>query len=224
MNKSERRASDIFSKRATRILRVLLSYPSRGWTVRGIAKEASVSLGFTHAVLLALQQQGYIAHDERYRLLLVDPMRLLRRWAAYHQYTAVNKFTGYYTFDRGIEVFFRRIKKITERYALTSLAGAWLVAPYVRPATVDIYVPSVNANPQVAAALQLQPVEKGGNVRLVAPYDEGVFYKTQLIGRLRVVSDIQLYVDLYNYPARGEEAAEKILPLIEKLWAKTLLR
>jgi hypothetical protein len=223
MNKGERRASDVFGRRATRVLRGLLSNPGRTWTVRGIAKEANVSLGFTHAVLLTLQQQGYITRDERYRILLVDPMRMLRRWAAYHQYTSVNKFSEYHTFDREVEVFLKRVKKIAEGYALTSLAGAWLVAPYVRPATVDIYVPDVDASSRAAAVLQLRPVEKGGNVRLVIPYDEGVFYKTQTIDRLRVVSDIQLYVDLYNYPARGEEEAEKILPRIEKLWLERSL-
>jgi len=35
------------------------------------------------------------------------------------------------------------------------------------------------------------------------------------IDGLNVVSNVQLYVDLMNYPARGEEAAERIMSLLE---------
>jgi len=50
----------------------------------------------------------------------------------------------------------------------------------------------------------------GGNVFLVEPYDEAVFYKVQQRKGVWVVSNVQLYVDLYNYPARGREAAEHL--------------
>ena len=40
--------------------------------------------------------------------------------------------------------------------------------------------------------------------------DEGVFYKVQRLREVCVVSNVQLYVDLYNYPARGREAGEHL--------------
>jgi len=43
---------------------------------------------------------------------------------------------------------------------------------------------------------------------LVEPYDEGVFWGIQMINGIKVVANIQLYVDLFNYPARGREQAE----------------
>ncbi len=58
--------------------------------------------------------------------------------------------------------------------------------------------------------LGVQPTELGGNVYLIQPYDEGVFYATQKAQGIHVVSNVQLYVDLYNYPARGREAAEHL--------------
>jgi len=66
--------------------------------------------------------------------------------------------------------------------------------------------------------LRLQPVETGGNVSIVVPYDEGVFYSVNEVGKLKIVSKVQLYVDLFNYPARGQEAAEAILKELEKQW------
>jgi len=62
-------------------------------------------------------------------------------------------------------------------------------------------------------------VETGGNVSIVLPYDEGVFYGVSQVGGVKIVSKVQLYVDLFNYPARGEEAAEMMLRALENQWA-----
>jgi hypothetical protein len=35
---------------------------------------------------------------------------------------------------------------------------------------------------------------------------------------VKVVSNVQLFVDLYNFPARGEEASSQILEVILKEW------
>jgi len=75
---------------------------------------------------------------------------------------------------------------------------------------------------RVARELDLKPVPKGGNVKLVIPYDEGVFYGSQVVDGVTVVSDVQLYVDLYNYPSRGEEAAQYLYDRILRKWARTL--
>jgi len=62
------------------------------------------------------------------------------------------------------------------------------------------------------------PVEKSGNVKFAIAESPGVFYGAKEIDGVRVVSDVQLYVDLLNYPARGEEAAQAVLKVIEKRW------
>jgi hypothetical protein len=65
-------------------------------------------------------------------------------------------------------------------------------------------------------------VEQGANVILVSPYyRHSVFYDMQKINKLKVVSDIQLYLDLSHYPLRGLEQAEhlyekRIKPMIER--------
>jgi len=50
----------------------------------------------------------------------------------------------------------------------------------------------------------LCPIGHGGY------YKHSVFYKKQKVKESWVVSDIQLYLDLYNYPIRGLEQAEHI--------------
>jgi len=56
--------------------------------------------------------------------------------------------------------------------------------------------------------LNLKPVESGGTVHLLVPYDEGVFYNRQEVGKVFVVCNTQLYIDLVSYPTRGREQAE----------------
>lgn len=80
------------------------------------------------------------------------------------------------------------------------------MAPYVRPANIHLYVEPETLG-EWQELLNLQLTELGGNVFLVEPYDECVFYKIQRLREVCVVSNVQLYVDLYNYPARGREAA-----------------
>lgn len=110
------------------------------------------------------------------------------------------------------------------RYAFTVLTGAHLVAPYVRPTNIHFYIEDGGDVEHYVSELDLRPVEQGGNVSMVIPYDEGVFYSIRDIDGLNVVSNVQLYVDLMNYPARGEEAAERIRSLLEKEWESTLFQ
>ncbi len=59
--------------------------------------------------------------------------------------------------------------------------------------------------------LKLKDSEKGANFIFLLPYyKNSVFYGMQRIKNLRVVSDLQLYLDLYNYPVRGLEQAEHL--------------
>jgi hypothetical protein len=219
---------NIFSAKSARILRVLLVNVARDWNERELAKEAEVSRGLVHYVCRSLIDLGYISRSERNRLVLVDPLRLLKRWGAYHQYDKINTFVEYYTFEREVDGFIRQLSAINDTlYALTTLAGAFLIAPHVRPVDVHMYVFKKEDAAAIAKALNLQPIPRGGNVKFVLPYDEGVFYgqqkasvwvSDQVVSGVNVVSTVQLYVDLYNFPARGEEAASHLLDYILKEW------
>lgn len=210
--------TNIFSPRSSRVLRVLLVNAGRGWSEREVARTAEVSTGMAHYVCSALIEAGYVTRDESNRMVLTDPLRLLKRWAAYHQYDVANGFLDYYTFEREIERVLEKVALTDQSYAATALAGAWLVAPYVRPVDLHFYVPDRATAENVAGQLGLNPIPRGGNVKLVVPYDEGVFYGSREVKGVEVVSNIQLYVDLFNYPSRGEEAASRLLDEILEEW------
>ncbi|MBO3754787.1 MAG: helix-turn-helix domain-containing protein [Candidatus Brockarchaeota archaeon] len=227
-----RKAVNIFEAKATRVLRALLTDLQRNWTIRGLAEETGISAGYAHAVISTLIDLGYVTRTEAYKIKVVNPTLLLRRWAAYHQYDRVNTFLEYYTFEQEVERFIYRLSTITNiPYALTGLAGASLVAPHVRPVDVHMYVHREDIG-TLAEVLRLQPIPKGGNVKFVIPYDEGVYYGQQRVNiqvpnqaasEVPVVSNIQLFVDLYNYPARGLEAAEHLYKQMIGKWGKALV-
>jgi hypothetical protein len=59
--------------------------------------------------------------------------------------------------------------------------------------------------------LKLKEVDQGANIEFLFPYyKHSVFWDVQKAKDLWVVSDIQLYLDLYNYPIRGLEQAEHL--------------
>ena len=152
---------NIFEPKASRIVRCLLVRYGRSWTLRELAGEAQVALGYTHAVVATLQGMGYVARDEVNALIVVDPARLLKRWAAYHQYDRMNQFIEYYTFEREIEEQLKPLAEVSRPdYALTSLVAAWLVAPYVRPVDIHLYVRNETEARMMGDELGLNPIPR----------------------------------------------------------------
>lgn len=210
---------NLFVGRASDVIRVLLVNHPKTWTLRDLAKEAHVSLGWTSKVSNALiQERLAIRESERAELKIMNPIDLLKRWASYHNFAFTTRFIEYYSREEDFSKFFESFKIDEPRYAFTALAGALLVAPFVRPVNAHLYVESEKDAKKIANIIGLMPVEKNGNVKFAIAESQRIFYGSKTIEGVKVVSDIQLYVDLYNYPARGEEAAEEIYKKIKKRW------
>jgi len=194
---------------ASRVVRVFLVNPKQEWSILGLSKEAQTGYGHTYRVVKTLLRMGLCRKTEENRVVAANAGELLTRWASYYDFALLNKMNAYYSLDEDLDEFVRKLSAVGEcnlRYALTLQAGAALVAPHVRPANIHLYMASETLG-EWQKLLSLQLTELGGNVFLVEPYDEGVFYKVQRIKEVCVVSNVQLYADLYNYPARGREAA-----------------
>jgi hypothetical protein len=211
---------NLFSKKATDIIRVLLVNYPKNWVLRDLAKESGTALGYTSRVSNTLiSQRLALRASARSELKLMSPDDLLRRWASYSNFAANTSFIEYYSSEQDIGKFLARLKCLeSSEYALTGLAGALLVEPFVRPTNTHLYIRKGSDTGKLAQDLGLMPVEEKGNVKLAIAPSNGVFYGAQEIDGVRVVSDIQLYVDLYNYPARGREAADELWKKIEKRW------
>jgi len=209
---------NVFAKKSSRVLRVLLANSGKDWKERQLAEEAKTSSCTVHYVFKKLIEMKLAARNKQNRFILTDPSKLLRIWASHHHYDLANEFLGYFALEREIDMFIGKLADIELEYSLSGLVAAWLVAPSVQTNDFHLYVPSEDIATKIAERIELNPRPRGGNVRFVLPYDEGVFYGTRIVRGVRVVSNIQLFLDLYNVLPRGRKAASQILDLVLKEW------
>jgi len=202
--KEKRILKRLFSTKSTWVIRKMLAEPEREWVTSGLAEEAKVSLGQVHKVTERLEAEMYL--EKRWgSIRLKSPGELLDAWRDIYDIMDQDVI-GYYSPIRNREMLYEKLRRSEGiEYALTLGAAANLVAPFVRSTDNHIYSSSFE---EMREVLELEPVEFGGNVYLIKPSDEGVLFDAQIIDGIRIVSNIQLYLDLYNYPARGKEQAE----------------
>ncbi len=206
--RAKARLRRLFAAKSSRIIRVFLEQPELNWTLARLAEEATVSLRTAHLVANALQEKGFI-EKRRGAISLQKPGELLDLWAQNYSVDQRRQHT-FYTFIKSSGELAAKLSdhavKHKEAVGLTLHSGAAFVAPFVRSPDVHAYF--VGDRERLVKVLDLRPVESGGTVHLLGPYDDGVFYRMQTIRGARVVCNTQLYLDLINYPARGREQAE----------------
>jgi hypothetical protein len=200
----------LFAPRASRILRVLLEDPKRGWQVQAMAKQAKVSIGLAFKVKQRLLDLEYIREEEK-ELRLTRPEDLLRDWSVNYSYRKSSALDCFSPGDppeaeQALTSYCRK-RRITYAFALFS--GAARVAPFARYTRGFAYV--VSDASEVARGLGWKSVPTGANFTLLTPYDEGLLIGAREVSGETVVTDIQLYLDLTSFTGRGEEAATFIL-------------
>jgi len=212
-----RNIRSLYSPKASRVLRVLLVNPKKSWKTQELADEAKVSLGQVANVKKLLADREWISETDT-GILLSRSSDLLSEWSENYSYEK-NEIYDYYSFKQPADIendLASYCDKKNIEYALTGFSGANRTAPTVRGQRVMAYVSIINDD--LESALNLKKVSSGANVSLFVPYDEGVYYGC-MENIIRVVSPIQLYLDLKKYKGRGEEAAETIRnQIIDKSW------
>ena len=208
----------LYSPKAARVLRVLLTDPKKPWRMQALAEEAEVSLGQVSNVKSLLEDREWLKSSDA-GLLLKDPESLLSEWSANFN-SRKNVPRNYYTL-KSIAEMETELASTCEgertTYALTGFSGAARYAPSVRYQRVMAYV-SRDVE-RIAKILSLKEVASGANVTLFTPYDEGVLYGTRQIDGVCIASPVQVYLDLLGVKGRGEEAAKAILDeVIRRSW------
>ena len=205
----QKTAKSLFAAKSSRILRVLLADPAKSWYVQDLSTEAGVSMGLTSRVKRRLSDFELVAQAKR-GVKLANPGELLNQWAKAYRYDK-NDILRYYSPQPLPEIESRVSEFAQSRgvaYALTMFSGAARIFPFVRFNFAAFYL---SGSPlELEPALQMKPTSSGANVWVFRPFDEGVYYGLQNRDGISVVSNIQLYLDLINFPGRGEEQANAI--------------
>lgn len=211
-------AADPFSPKSSRIVRALLSLPSKSWKVRELAEDPDVrvSPGLVVKVKRALVEEGYAVERDR-RLTLRDPLGLLKAWTQAYSGPAEE-----------VPLYFRGDAAAAEKaisqwcrdkslpFAAAGFSAAWRLAPEVRYSVAAVYVDDAGFRPTLLDQLSKESggkrVDTGPNLLLWRPYDESVFAGAVELGKPQqpVTSALQTYLDLRNMAGRGEEAAKAV--------------
>ena len=212
---------NIFADKATLVARKMFQEPHRKWVVRDFAEKGKLSLGMAQAVLDAMEKRGYVERVRRgpgSYTLLTNKETLLADWLKEYRFD-LNKVYTYYSPEKN---FLKKIKKYLrdDQYALTLHTGANLITTFVNTEDIFFYLNSFDWNKDILKLrqkLDLKELVRGGNIHIIKPfYRMSMFLHTQKIKGLTFVSNLQLYLDLYNFQPRGREHAEYLRKLLEE--------
>jgi hypothetical protein len=214
----KRHLRSLFTAKAGRVLRVLLSPPLRAWKVMDLAVESGVSLGQVSNVRkLLLDREWAVVSDEGLRLSKAE--ELARAWQSSYDPRPRNREAAYTllhgeALDDAMRAALAEAGK-GEHAVLASYSAARWFAPYARQATQFFYADREGAK-ILKRHLQLQPVSRGENMVVLEPREDDVFS-----GRVEAAPGIwcsglvQTWLDVSAAGERGAEAAEHLL--LEKL-------
>lgn len=216
--REKRNLHSLFYPKSERVLRVLLNAPHRDWKIKSLAQEAEVSIGQAHNVIEGLKDKEFLTTTSS-ASMLDEPDALLAEWAKNYRYKR-NATYNFYSLQSAHDVEYDLAEMCRQEgisYALTGFSGAARYAFYAQYRTATAYVDGDIDT--IAERLKLKPVSDGANVTLLTPYDAGVFYGAEEIEGARVVSPIQVYLDVSAMRGRGEDAAKYLLEeVIRRRW------
>lgn len=209
----KRTVKSVFSPKATRVLRVLLRGPLRSWKVKELALEAKVSLGHVSAVRQELLANEW-ASDAAGGLRISKPENLLNNWVAADDWNARTTVREYSLLvNDPVEIATQShafLSRLGAAHGFTQWTAAHLRHPHTTPPLTTVYVSEFPEDAEIRGQLLARRVDSGGRLRLVRPHDEGVLNPLQIVKRLPLVCDVQIYLDLIKAGQRGDDAAEEL--------------
>ncbi len=219
--RKNQKMKNIFADKATFMARKMLKDPDRKWVVRDFTGQEGVSLGMAQEVLDAMEKKGYVERIKKgpdSYTMLTNEEAFIADWLKEYRFDLNAAYT-YYSPDKDI---LNKIKDYLKegRYALTLHTGANLITSFVKTDEVFIYLNLREWDKgilDIRQKLDLKELVRGGNIHIIRPfYKNSIFLNTQKIKGYTVVSNLQLYLDLYNFQPRGREHANYLKKLLEE--------
>jgi len=210
--REKRETRSLFAPRAARVLRVSLQGPLRPWKVTELAESARVSLGWVSAVRQQLLAREWAAEAPG-GLRVTKPGAVLDAWSKADDWEKRTRTQEYSVLLSDPVELAEKLKAALheEPPVFTQWFAGWLRHPYTTPVVVTAYVKRFPDETLIKEKLPGRRVSAGGGgLRLVLPKDEGVLHPAQNVGGFKLVSDVQIYLDLLRVGLRGEEQAEEL--------------
>jgi hypothetical protein len=214
-----RPVANLGTKEAARVVRALLAAPCHErklWTQREMVRhcEPNVSLGLVNKVVRHLNDEGFTEGLPDGGFQVTEPLKLLLAWRDAYRFEQHER-REYFTLLQG--KLLRQALTGLSVYsggfaAYAAFSAADFQAPNVRQPKTWLYVAPDELD-RFAEMTQAKPVDSGGNLVVLIPADEGVFYMQEGSSEsgLPCTNAVQTYVDLWHCGGRGQEAAEALL-------------
>lgn len=205
------RPSTAFSPKASRLSRAMLVEPERWWLQAELAEATQLSAGYVSKVISRLQEDRLVERADDGRLRPKAPSLLLDAWSQVYDFSRHEVSRCHAVGRTGAAVLERLAGELDRRgdltWAATGLAAAWQLNRHADFRLVTVYVSKPLLDPEL---LGLRPVERGENVWVVVPRDEGVLYGSQEVEGVCCAHPVQVYLDLSGHPERAREAASHL--------------
>ena len=213
-NKYKRRGrpASAFAPKSSRISRWLLMHPAECFTQRQLAQATGMDEGQTSRIVGKLEADGLIVRDDESRIRAKDPNLLLDAWRKDYKFSKHRIVRGHVPARSGEALLWQLSRELGDAsipYAATGLAAAWSLNPFAGFRIVSFYLQQP-APPDLLAKLPFHEDNRGANVWLVSPNDEGVFQGAAIHDGLRCVHPVQIYLDLQAHPERAKDAAQEL--------------
>jgi len=144
---------------------------------------------------------------------VVDPQLLLTSWAEQYRFDSHDRMPAVIAARSGVDGM-RRLAEALDatgcEHAFTGLSAAWQYDQHAMFRLCSVFVRSPLVDLDLSA-LELHASERGANVWLLSPDDDGVFEGSQEIDGVRCVHPLQAWLDLGAHPERAPEAAEVLV-------------
>lgn len=210
--KSRGRPSSAFAPKSSRISRWLLMHANDPVKQRDLALATDMDEGFTSRIVSRLEEASFVLREQKGEINLRDPDLLLDAWREVYDFSMHQVLRGHLAArsgDEAMRLLAAGLHAEGVRYAATGLAAAWLLTKFSGFRLTTMYVEEPLAS-GVLESLGIREEERGANVWIVVPKDEGVFQGAGEHDGIACVHPVQAYLDLEGHPERANEAAEQL--------------
>ncbi len=206
------RPSNIFAPKSSRVARHLLRFPEETFFQKEIAEHTGLSEGYTSQVVGRLEEASLLYRDTDGRVGVRDPDLLLDSWREKYDFQKHHIQRGRVAAHSGKELVDKVADTLARRdisYATTGLSGAWLIDGFASFRTATFYLRTAPTD-EALREIRFHEGERGANLWLVLPNDEGVFHGVDRRRDIDHVHPLQVYLDLKGHPERSDEAASHL--------------
>lgn len=210
--KSRGRPSSAFAPKSSRISRWLLMHADHPVKQRDLAQATDMDEGFTSRIVSRLEEENFVVRGQDREIQLRDPDLLLDAWREAYDFSMHQVIQGHLAARSGEEAMRLLAGGLQDqgaRYAATGLAAAWLLTKFSGFRLATMYV-AERPPSDMLETLGFREEERGANVWIVVPKDEGVFQGADQRDGIACVHPVQAYLDLKDQPERAKEAAEQL--------------